>query len=305
MKIFKALIYLRVSKEDNKNNESESITNQKIMLTEFINNNEDIELISTRVDDGYSRSDFERPIFKKMIKDIENKKISYVIVNFSRFVRDFIEIGRYLEEIFSLTKVRFISINDNYNSFKSRENTDNLIMPFKNLINDSYFRDISLKIRSSFDIKRKKGKFIGSFATYRYLKDSIINNTYYIIKEKIHIEKLELKKYQNIKLKLYEYLKIRILTEKYKYFNFAYNEKIIEIKKIICNLEKEIETLSNGISENQLWIEYFNTYKNIKSLNRELVINLIDYIKIYNDKTVKINFKYEEEYKRFIGDCNG
>ena len=305
MKIFKALIYLRVSKEDNKNNESESITNQKIMLTEFINNNEDIELISTRVDDGYSRSDFERPIFKKMIKDIENKKISYVIVNFSRFVRDFIEIGRYLEEIFSLTKVRFISINDNYNSFKSRENTDNLIMPFKNLINDSYFRDISLKIRSSFDIKRKKGKFIGSFATYRYLKDSIINNTYYIIKEKIHIEKLELKKYQNIKLKLYEYLKIRILTEKYKYFNFAYNEKIIEIKKIICNLEKEIETKTNGISENQLWIEYFNTYKNIKSLNRELVINLIDYIKIYNDKTVKINFKYEEEYKRFIGDCNG
>ena len=299
MKIFKALIYLRVSKEDNKNNESESITNQKIMLTEFINNNEDIELISTRVDDGYSRSDFERPIFKKMIKDIENKKISYVIVNFSRFVRDFIEIGRYLEEIFSLTKVRFISINDNYNSFKSRENTDNLIMPFKNLINDLYLRDISLKIRSSFDIKRKKGKFIGSFATYRYLKDSIINNTYYIIKEKIHIEKLELKKYQNIKLKLYEDLKTRILTEEYKYFNFAYNEKII------CNLEKEIETLSNGISENQLWIEYFNTYKNIKSLNRELVINLIDYIKIYNDKTVKINFKYEEEYKRFIGDCNG
>ncbi len=133
---------------------------------------------------------------------------------------------------------------------------------------------------------------------------SMVNNTHYTIKEKerinkkIYIEKLELKKYQNIKLKLYEDLKTGILTEEeYKDFNFAYNEKILEIKKLICNLEKEIETLSNGISEKQLWIEYFKTYKNIKSLNRELVINLIDDIKIYNDKTVEINFKYEEQYK--------
>ena len=139
MKTFKVAMYLRLSKEDDKNIESESITNQKVMLTEFINNSEDLELISTRVDDGYSGSDFERPAFKEMIKDIENRKINCIVVkDFSRFGRDFIEVGRYLEEIFPLMNVRFISVNDNYDSFKSRESTDNLIIPFKNLINDSY-----------------------------------------------------------------------------------------------------------------------------------------------------------------------
>lgn len=106
------------------------------MFTEFINNNEDLELILTRVDDGYSESDFERPVFKKMIKDIENKKINCIIVkDFSRFGRDFIEVGRYLEEIFPLNSVRFISVNDNYDSLKSNNSSDNLLLPFKNLIN--------------------------------------------------------------------------------------------------------------------------------------------------------------------------
>ena len=103
--------------------------------------------------------------------------------DFSRFGRDFIEVGRYLEEIFPLMNVRFISVNDNYDSFKSRESTDNLIIPFKNLINDSYLRDISIKIRSSFDVKRKKGEFIGSFATYGYLKDP--NNKNKIVVDKV------------------------------------------------------------------------------------------------------------------------
>lgn len=192
MKTFKVAMYLRLSKEDDKNIESESITNQKVMLTEFINNSEDLELISTRVDDGYSGSDFERPAFKKMIKDIEDKKINCVVVkDFSRFGRDFIEVGRYLEEIFPLNNVRFISVNDNYDSFKSRECTDNLIIPFKNLINDSYLRDISLKIRSSFDVKRKKGEFIGSFATYGYLKDT--NN-----KNKLVVDEIASKVVQDI-----------------------------------------------------------------------------------------------------------
>ena len=136
---------------------------------------------------------------------------------------------------------------------------------------------------------------------------SMVNNTHYTIKEKerlnkkINEEKLELKKYQDIKLKLYEDLKIGILTEEeYKDFNFAYSQKIQEIKKLISSLEKEIETIKNGVSKKQLWIEYFKTYKNIKSLNRELVVNLIDDIKIHKDKTVEINFKYEEEYKSLL-----
>ena len=142
------------------------------MLTEFLNNREDLELVSIKVDDGYSGSNFDRPAFKELMEDIRNRKINCIVVkDFSRFGRDFIEVSRYLEVIFPFMNVRFISINDNYDSFKSDNSTDSLIIPFKNLINDSYLRDISLKIRSSFNIKRKNGDFIGSFATYGYLKD--------------------------------------------------------------------------------------------------------------------------------------
>lgn len=527
MKKFKTTIYLRLSKEDDKHIESESITNQKLMLKEFVTNNKELELVSIKIDDGYGGSNFDRPAFKEMIKDIEKGKINCIVVkDFSRFGRDFIEVGKYLEEIFPLMNVRFISVNDNYDSFKSTESIDNLIIPFKNLINDSYLRDISLKIRSSFDVKRKKGEFIGSFVTYGYLKDSnnknkivvdeiaskvvqdifkyrleglsadkiakklnsenilspmeykksiglnistnfkkkekalwsakaifrilqnpiyigtleqnkyttpnhkikkmvyipkeewiivennhepiiskemfesvqkimsidtriapkqekvyllsgliccgecgsnlvrknngtkdkpyiyyvcnnarnkqgcigssikteiieetvfetlkthinaiislqdiisIVNNNNYTLKEKERItnkidkENKELKKYQNIKLKLYEDLKAGILTqEEFKDFSLAYNDKITEIKTLIASFENEIEILSKGISDKQLWIEYFKAHKNIKSLNRELVVNLIEDIKVYNNKSIKINFKYEEEYKNLI-----
>ncbi len=172
MEKYKVAIYLRISKEDKKNIESESITNQKLMLIDFVNNKDDLELVSIKTDDGYSGSNFERPAFKEMIQDIKNKKINCIVVkDFSRFGRDFIEVGKYLEQIFPILQVRFISINDNYDSLEVNSDIFDLMIPFKNLINDLYLRDISLKIRSSFDIKRKNGEFIGSFATYGYLKD--------------------------------------------------------------------------------------------------------------------------------------
>ena len=172
MSKFKTSLYLRLSKEDEKVGESESIINQKIMLTDFVNSKDDLELVSIKVDDGYSGGNFERPAFKELMEDIKNRKINCIVVkDFSRFGRDFIEVGRYLEEIFPFMNVRFISVNDNYDSFKNNDSLDNLLIPFKNLINDSYLRDISLKIRSSLDVKRKNGDFIGSFVTYGYLKD--------------------------------------------------------------------------------------------------------------------------------------
>lgn len=104
---------------------------------------------------------------------------------------------------------------------------------------------------------------------------SMVNKTNYTIKEterinkKIDEEELKLKKHQNIKLKLYEYLKSNIITEEeYKDFSLAYNEKIQEIKDLIHNFKTELETIKNGISDKQLWLEYFKVHKNIKSLNR-------------------------------------
>lgn len=136
---YKTAIYLRLSKEDEKLKESESITNQKSMLIDFVKNKEDLDLVYTMIDDGYSGSNFERPAFKKMMEYVKDRKINCIVVkDFSRFGRDFIEVGRYLEDIFPFMGIRFISINDGYDSFNSQNSTDSIIIPFKNLINDSY-----------------------------------------------------------------------------------------------------------------------------------------------------------------------
>ncbi len=173
MKKYKVAMYLRLSKEDiNKSrNESESILNQKQMINTFINEREDLELVSIKIDDGYSGSNFDRPAFKELMEEVKNKEVDCIIVkDFSRFGRNFIEVGKYIEEIFPFMGIRFIAINDNYDSLDVN-NSNDIIVPFKNLINDAYLRDISIKIRTQLDSKKKNGDFIGSFATYGYLKD--------------------------------------------------------------------------------------------------------------------------------------
>jgi len=169
--------YLRLSREDGDKLESDSIKNQRELIKEYAAQHESIHLIEEYVDDGFSGTTYERPDFQRLITDIKAGKINCIIVkDLSRMGRNYIETGRYLEKIFPLMGVRVISILDNYDSFNSDSEYDKIIIPFKNLINDSYCRDISAKIRSQFDVKRKNGKFIGSFASYGYKKDPEDNN---------------------------------------------------------------------------------------------------------------------------------
>lgn len=176
-KIYKAAIYVRLSKEDGdissaEKAESNSIANQKDLIRSFLKDKQDIEIVSERVDDGYSGVNFERPAFQLMLEDIKKGKVDCVVVkDLSRFGRNYIDSGRYIEKIFPMLGVRFIAINDSYDSLSGKTQTDEIIIPFKNLINDAYCRDISVKIRSHLDIKRKKGEFIASFAVYGYKKD--------------------------------------------------------------------------------------------------------------------------------------
>ncbi|MCM1045720.1 MAG: recombinase family protein [Candidatus Gastranaerophilales bacterium] len=108
-----------------------------------------------------------------MAKEIEAGRIDCVVVkDLSRFGRNFVEAGRYIDQIFPAMGVRFIAVNDGFDSAKGRTSSDRILVPFKNLINDAYCRDISVKVRSQLETKRKKGDFIGSFAVYGYLKDS-------------------------------------------------------------------------------------------------------------------------------------
>lgn len=164
--------YMRLSREDGDKMESDSIKNQRELIKEYVAQNKDIVFAGEYVDDGYTGTNYERPSFQRLMEDIKAGKINCIIVkDLSRLGRNYIETGRYLEKIFPFLGIRFISILDHYDSASDSNEADQIILPFKNLINDAYCRDMSTKIRSQLDVKRKNGKFIGSFACYGYRKD--------------------------------------------------------------------------------------------------------------------------------------
>ena len=165
-----AVMYLRLSKEDGEKTESNSISNQREIINSYARKNQ-ITIVKEYVDDGYSGANFDRPNFKEMIKAAYDRKFNTIIVkDLSRFGRDYIEAGKYIQRIFPENGIRFISVNDNYDSKSADINDTHLILPIKNFINDSYCRDISNKVKSSQKIKREKGDFISAFAPYGYKK---------------------------------------------------------------------------------------------------------------------------------------
>lgn len=169
-------LYVRLSKEDGdaasgSKNESNSIANQKSLIMDYLQSRPEFRVVSIREDDGFSGTDFNRPAFQAMMEDVKKGVINCIIVkDLSRFGRNYIEVGRYLEKLFPMLGIRFIAVNDNYDSLEA-DTAHDIVVPFKNLINDSYCRDLSVKIRSHLAIKRKNGEFIGAFACYGYLKD--------------------------------------------------------------------------------------------------------------------------------------
>lgn len=175
-KIYHAAIYVRLSKEDGDvasaaKAESNSISNQKNLIKDFLKDKDDIIVVSERVDDGYSGSNFERPGFQMMMDDIRRGTVDCVIVkDLSRFGREYIDSGKYIERLFPALGVRFIAVNDHIDS-KEESSRDDIVVPFKNLMNDAYCRDISIKIRSHLEVKRRNGEYIGAFTPYGYKKD--------------------------------------------------------------------------------------------------------------------------------------
>lgn len=170
--IWNAGLYIRLSREDGDKLESESISSQRAITEQFVSMHDDINIHDYYIDDGWSGTDFDRPDFKRMFDDITAKRINCVIVkDLSRFGRNYVEAGKYLEVFFPMLKVRFIAVNDMIDSTANPSSMNTMMVPIKNIMNDEYCRDISTKVRSSLDIRRKQGKFIGSFASYGYKKD--------------------------------------------------------------------------------------------------------------------------------------
>lgn len=172
-KTWNAALYIRLSREDGDKEESDSIGNQKELLRDFVNNTPELNIFDYYIDDGYTGTSFDRPDFKRMMASIKSKEVNCIIVkDLSRFGRNYIEVGNYIEQILPFLDVRFISVVDVLDSYKNPAQMNTVMVPFKNLMNDEYCRDISNKVRSSLDIKRKQGQFIGAFASYGYLKDT-------------------------------------------------------------------------------------------------------------------------------------
>ena len=178
-KMYIAGLYMRLSRDDG-TAESSSITTQRKILLSYAKENGFI-VYDEYIDDGFSGTNFDRPNFKRMIQDIEDKKINLVLTkDLSRLGRDYITAGQYTEIYFPSKGVRYIAINDGYDS----NSPYNDIAPFKNVINEMYARDISKKIRSSFLARMKDGYYIGNFAPYGYKKDPD-NKNHLVIDEEV------------------------------------------------------------------------------------------------------------------------
>ena len=161
-------LYCRLSLEDGKDNESMSISNQKLLLKDYAEKNGMFNC-EFYVDDGFTGRNFNRPAFQRMINDIEAGKISCVITkDLSRLGRNYIESGSYMEVFFPKHNVRYIAITDNYDSLNKQEMD---IAPFKNILNDMYSRDISKKVLAGRMTRSRQGKFCGGQPPLGLMRD--------------------------------------------------------------------------------------------------------------------------------------
>ena len=172
MENWKIAIYLRLSNEDGDKSESDSISSQRSIISDYIKRNvKDGKVVGEFSDDGYTGTNFKRPKFQEMMNLVDKGDINCIIVkDLSRFGRDYIGVGEYLEKYFPLNDIRFISVNDGYDTINTNSN-DDFIMPIKNIFNAQYSKDISKKVKSAFRSLQGDGKFVGAFATYGYVKD--------------------------------------------------------------------------------------------------------------------------------------
>lgn len=296
--LYKAGMYLRLSREDedklHETDTSQSINNQRDFITNYALEN-GFNIIETYCDDGISGTTFERDDFQRMIQDIENKKINMVITkDLSRLGRDYIQTGYYLEKYFPEKNVRFIAINDGYDSFN--EGYANEMAPFRSVFNDMYAKDISKKVRTSLKTKQLKGEYIGTTAPFGYMKNP--DKKGQLIPDPVsskYVQKIfELYLSGNPLLRIANYLtankvptpsEYRNVKNTQKYIKGLWNEKTVKFilnnevyightiqnkkKKINYKIKKQID-----IPKSQ-WIKVKNTHEPIISEHDFLLANSI------------------------------
>ena len=164
--------YARLSVEDSGKPGSETLESQKRLIMDYIEGAPDMEFTTLFFDNGETGTDFKRPGFESLMDAVRKGEVNCIVVkDLSRFGRNYKETGNYLERIFPFLGVRFIAITDSFDTLTAERGANGYIVPLKNLINETYSRDISKKSASALHTKQQRGEFIGAWAPYGYSKD--------------------------------------------------------------------------------------------------------------------------------------
>ena len=269
---FKVGLYIRLSRDD-LTGESDSIISQRSILNQYVKENNYI-VVDEYVDDGFSGTNFDRPAFIRMMKDIETNRINMIITkDMSRLGRDYIGTGELIEKYFPNNNIRYIAIDDGIDTFI--DNTNNDIAPFKAIMNDMYAKDISKKIKSSLYSRMKDGLYVSGRCPFGYMKDPNNKNHLIINNEQAQIVKLIF----NLALKgntyhnIAQYLTKRKIRTPASYYNYIWNTK--------CS-SKCIST-SHGV-----WVD---------TTIKAILTNRIYTGDTVQSKTKKINYKLKKTIK--------
>ncbi|MCI8276073.1 MAG: recombinase family protein [Lachnospiraceae bacterium] len=190
LKLYRTAVYARLSVEDSGKTDCDTIENQLSLVRSYVEDKPYLRLTAEYIDNGVSGTRFDRPEFMRMVADMRAGEIDCIVVkDLSRFGRNYLEAGDYLEKIFPFFGIRFIAVTDGYDSMNAGVTDGGLIVPLKNLINEAYAKDLSKKISIALEVKQRQGKFIGSLAAYGYKKSPKDKNQLIVDREVSHIVK--------------------------------------------------------------------------------------------------------------------
>ena len=295
---FKVGLYIRLSRDDG-NVESDSIVSQRSLLNQYVKEN-NYKVVDEYVDDGFSGTNFDRPSFKRLMKDIELGKINMIITkDMSRLGRDYIGTGELIEKYFPNNNIRYIAINDGIDTFI--DNTNNDIAPFKAIMNDMYAKDISKKIKSSLRSRMKDGLYVSGRCPFGYMKDPNNKNHLIINKEQAEVVRLifDLALKHNTYHYIAQYLTKRKIKTPASYYNYIWNTKCISQKYGVW-----VDTTIKSILTNRIYTGYTVQGKTKKinyKLKKTVKNNPDDYIIVENTHESIIDkdtFDYVQKKKK-------
>ncbi len=281
---FKVGLYIRLSRDDG-NVESDSIVSQRSLLNQYVKEN-NYKVVDEYVDDGFSGTNFDRPAFKRMMKDTHLGKINMIITkDMSRLGRDYIGTGELIEKYFPNNNIRYIAINDGIDTFI--DNTNNDIAPFKAIMNDMYAKDISKKIKSSLHSRMKDGLYVSGRCPFGYMKDPTNKNHLIVNVDQARVVKLIFD--LALKHKTYHYIAQYLTQKKIKtpasYYNYVWNTKCINKSCISQEYGVWVDTTIKAILTNSIYtgdVVQGKTKKINYKLKKIVKNNPNDYIVVEN-----------------------